>query len=318
MLVAIQQLRDQAVATGVLATTEKVSVVTENSNVVIKSADPEVVYVPQYEPQMLYDPGYVAAPIVYSDPYPSYYYPAAPYFTGFVTGAVFAAAVDWDDWGAWGGDVDVDIKVDGDKVKIDYKGGDKVNIKGGDKVNNIDRDKLKNVDRSKVEIGNKNIDQTKLKQELKNNSGNRVNNKVATRPVDKSGAAAKKVSGQDVRKNVQTGLKDGPKPAARPATGAKPAARPATGAKPAAKPANRPATVNKKPSGPKPGARPDTRPSKPSAFGDPGKGKPANLNSNRGNSSRGGGISGGRPKSGGVKRPPSRGGGGGGGGGRRR
>ena len=57
VLVAIQQLRDEAVAKGVIKTDDKVVVTTENDNVVIKSASPEVIYVPQYPPQMLYEPG---------------------------------------------------------------------------------------------------------------------------------------------------------------------------------------------------------------------------------------------------------------------
>ena len=44
------------------------------------------------------------APIIYyPDPYPYYYYPTAPYFAAFVTGAVWGAVVDWNDWGIWGG-----------------------------------------------------------------------------------------------------------------------------------------------------------------------------------------------------------------------
>ena len=129
MLVAIQQLRDEAVSDGVLKSNEQTVVVNDNDNIVIQSADPEVIYVPSYPPQMLYDPTYVVppAPIVYSDPYPSYYYPSARFWTGVATGAVFAAAVDWNNWGTWGGDIDVDVKVDGGKINI--KNND-INIKG--------------------------------------------------------------------------------------------------------------------------------------------------------------------------------------------
>ena len=59
VLVAIQQLRDEAVAKGVIKTDDKIQVTKENDNVVIKSASPEVIYVPQYPPQMLYEPDYV-------------------------------------------------------------------------------------------------------------------------------------------------------------------------------------------------------------------------------------------------------------------
>ena len=50
VLIAIQQLRDEAVAKGIIKTDDKVKVVTENDNVVIQSAEPEKIYVPQYEP----------------------------------------------------------------------------------------------------------------------------------------------------------------------------------------------------------------------------------------------------------------------------
>ncbi|TIR26573.1 MAG: DUF3300 domain-containing protein, partial [Mesorhizobium sp.] len=73
VLVAIQQLRDEAVAKGVIKTDDKIQVVKENDNFVIKSASPEVIYVPQYPPQMFYEPNYVWEPIrYYPDPYPYY------------------------------------------------------------------------------------------------------------------------------------------------------------------------------------------------------------------------------------------------------
>ena len=81
VLIAIQQLRDKAVAAGVIKSDDKMTVVEENDNVVIQSASADTIYVPQYEPQMLYEPDYQLAPITYyPDPYPSYYYPTAPFF----------------------------------------------------------------------------------------------------------------------------------------------------------------------------------------------------------------------------------------------
>ena len=61
VLIAIQQLRDEAVAKGVIKTDDKMQVVEENDNVVIKSANPEMIYVPHYEPEMLYEPDYASA-----------------------------------------------------------------------------------------------------------------------------------------------------------------------------------------------------------------------------------------------------------------
>ena len=104
VLVAIQQLRDQAVANGIIKSDDKITVVQENDNVVIQAANPEKIYVPQYKPEMLYAPNSQPVPVAYyPEPYPNYFNPTATYFAGFVTGAVFGAVVDWDDWGVWGG-----------------------------------------------------------------------------------------------------------------------------------------------------------------------------------------------------------------------
>ena len=164
LLVAIQQLRDEAVAKGVIKTDEKIQVVEENDNVVIKSANPEVIYVPQYEPQMLYEPNYAWQPIsYYPDPYPNYWYPTATFFAGAVTGAIWAAAVDWDDWGVWGGgwngnDIDIDCndcfnnrdfngKIDFNDVDWKNVDRDKINI-DRDQLNKFDRDQRQEPDRA--------------------------------------------------------------------------------------------------------------------------------------------------------------------------
>ena len=243
LLVAIQQLRDQAVATDVLKTTEQVVVTSENDNVVIQSADPEVVYVPTYEPQMLYDPGYVSTgpPIYYSDPYPSYYYPTAGFWTAAVTGVAFAAAVDWDNWGTWGGDVDIDVKREGDKVKVDF--GDRTKtIDRGDL--NIDRDKMKanrdnlrNVDRSNVQLGN--VDRSQISRDLQRNNKNRVNNPGK---ITQARPSQRPTAGTDIRKNVQSGLSQ--RPTQRPAAGNVSRGPPkASGGRPPSKPtASRPST----------------------------------------------------------------------------
>ncbi|MCP4381197.1 MAG: DUF3300 domain-containing protein [Hyphomicrobiales bacterium] len=322
LLVAIQQLRDEAVASGVLETNEQTVVVEEEENIIIQPADPEVVYVPTYAPEMLYDPTYVVppTPIVYSNPYPSYYYPSARFWTGVATGVAFAAIVDWNSWGTWGGNVDVNVKVDGNKIKIE--GGDKINIKGGDRDIDFkggDRNiNMKNVDRSKISIDDTKINRNEVKNNLKSNEVNRVSNKVDKRTNERK-SISQVNKGNDVRKSVQAGLKDGAagKPAIKkpPAVADRPKAKPAVADRPKAKPAvkrpeakpataKRPSTgdMKKKVAAPKPAARPDTRPKKPAVVGNPSKGKPANIASNRGKRSRGGGVRGGSPRKGGVKR----------------
>lgn len=77
VLVAIQQLRDKAVADGTIKSDSKVIVETKNENVIIRPAQKEVTYVPTYDPAILTSPTYVAsAPIVYAGsshrPYPAH------------------------------------------------------------------------------------------------------------------------------------------------------------------------------------------------------------------------------------------------------
>src|SRR4029453_12384018 len=50
VLTAIQQLRDKAVADNMIKSDDKIKVVEEGDNVVIQSASPDTIYVPQYEP----------------------------------------------------------------------------------------------------------------------------------------------------------------------------------------------------------------------------------------------------------------------------
>ncbi len=308
LLVAIQQLRDEAVAKNYLKTTEQVQVVNEGDHVVIRSADPQTVYIPTYPPEMLYEPDYVIAgdPIAY-DPYPSYYYPTAPYWAALATGAMWAAVVDWDDWGTWGGDVDLDVDI-GDNIDIDFDNIDIDNI-DIDRLKDLD---LKNIDRDKINLKNANIDRDKLKQNLKSKDFNNIASKAKDRRESGKGkqARAHDLKGKDVRKNVAEGLKDRPQ-AKLPKSGTKrPDAKRVSDQHRKAKPAaNKPAAkkvAQKKSSRKKPAARADNRPRKPSAMGNPRPGRVATNHSNRGAYSRGGGH----------RQVQSRGGRGGGGGGR--
>ncbi|MEP9389149.1 DUF3300 domain-containing protein [Mesorhizobium sp. KR9-304] len=307
VLIAIQQLRDEAVAKGVIKTDDKIQVVKENDNVVIKSASPEVIYVPQYPPEMFYEPGYVWEPIrYYPDPYPYYWYPGATFFAGAVTGAIWAAAVDWDDWGVWGGrwhGGDIDIDCNNCFNNRDFNG--KININDVD-WRNVDRSKI-NIDRDQL---NK-FDRNEIRNKVKANGDNAIRDRardikkrdnIANKRPDAGGPGTK-----DVRKSTLDGLKGkGGQAANRPANKAnvdRPSSRPAAG---------KPANVNRKAGKPKPAARVDNRPKKPSGLGNVNRGKSTKVSSNRGHKSMGGGSRGG----GGHKqvRRPS----GGGGGGRRR
>lgn len=306
VLVAIQQLRDEAVAKGVIKSDDKVQVVHENDNVVIRPTNPEVIYVPQYPPQMFYEPDYVWEPIrYYPDPYPPYWYPGATFFAGVVTGAVWGAVVDWDDWGVWGGHWngnDIDIDCNNCFNNRDFNG--KINFNDVD-WKNIDRDKIK-FNRDQFDK----FDRNEFKDRVKQNGDNAIrdrardikkNDKIANRP-GKGGAGTK-----DVRKSVQDGLKGKGGQAAKQAGDRAKANRPAEKASVAKRDGSKTANANRKAGKPKPAQRVDNRPKKPSGLGNVDRGKTQRVNSNRGHQSMGGGHRGGQRK---VHR-------GGGGGGRR-
>ncbi|MQW93599.1 DUF3300 domain-containing protein, partial [Sinorhizobium fredii] len=293
VLIAIQQLREEAVAKDIIKTDDKMKVVEEGDNIIIQSASPETIYVPQYPPEMLYEPGYMPAPIdYYDDPYPAYWYPGAAFFAGAVTGAIFGAIVDWDDWGVWGGRWDGDIDVDCNKCfnNIDFDG--KVNW------NDID---WKNVDRSKISFDRDQLnkfDRTNIKNNIKARGDNNLRNRAAEINRDRPQARPGGGGGQlkDVRKSTLEGLKAQPRrdAAARPATrpgGGQAAARAKAGdLKPSVnrlqgkKPSvNRPAGKKKM------AAKAQNRPRKPSGLGNVNSGRREVASSRRGGHSMGGG-----------------------------
>ena len=175
VLIAIQQLREEAVAKNIIKSDDKMKVETSGDNIIIQPASSEKVYVPRYEPAMLYEPSYVAQPVgYYPNPYPSYWYPTAPFFAAAATGAIWAAAVNWDDWGIWGGDWDAgDIDVDCNQClnNIDFNG--KLNLKDVD-WKNIDRSKL-NFDRSQLAK----FDRTNIRNRVETNRANAIGNRAA-------------------------------------------------------------------------------------------------------------------------------------------
>ena len=111
VLATVQALRAKALAEGTLKDSkeQKVTTETENSTTIIKiePADPELVYVPTYDPSVVYGPWpYPAYPPYYWYP-PGYYYPGGAFLAGIIVGAAL--------WGrfTWGGDSpDVNIDVD--------------------------------------------------------------------------------------------------------------------------------------------------------------------------------------------------------------
>ena len=120
----VQNLRKKAEASGNLKTTEEQKVIVEKETIIIESADPQVIYVPSYNPTVVYGAWWYPA-------YPPYPYYPPGYGTGaaFWTG-VFVVGVAWGY--AWG--------------HANWHGGDvNININRNTNINNnINRDKYKN------------------------------------------------------------------------------------------------------------------------------------------------------------------------------
>jgi hypothetical protein len=86
---SVQRLRKQAQQAGNLKTTEQQKVIVEQSTIQIVPASPQVVYVPTYNPTVVYGTWpYPAYPPVYVPPPPGY-----AIATGFATGLAFGAGV---------------------------------------------------------------------------------------------------------------------------------------------------------------------------------------------------------------------------------
>src|SRR5205085_2670183 len=108
---AVQRMRAKAQTKGALKTTEQQKVETEKVEggkdvIVIEPANPQYVYVPSYDPEIVYGPP--------AYPYPPYYYPGyvpgmgLAFGTGLILGAAWA-----NNWGNcnWGnGDVTINNK----------------------------------------------------------------------------------------------------------------------------------------------------------------------------------------------------------------
>ena len=88
VLEAVQSFRRKAQAAGNLKSDDKQVVKAEKELIIIEPADPQVIYVPQYNPSTVVVYGSPYPYGYYPTPYPSYYYPYAP-------GAALAAGVIW-------------------------------------------------------------------------------------------------------------------------------------------------------------------------------------------------------------------------------
>jgi hypothetical protein len=98
---AVQVMRQKAEAAGNLKTTQQQTVTTQGSTVIVRPAAPDVVYVPAYNPWLVYGGPIVAWPGWY--PYPGIWY-GGPYLSfGIGFGIGFYGGYGWG-WNHWGYD----------------------------------------------------------------------------------------------------------------------------------------------------------------------------------------------------------------------
>jgi hypothetical protein len=101
---AVQVMRQRAQGAGDLKTTPQQTVTTQGSTIVVQPANPEVVYVPAYDPWLVYGGPIMAWPGWY--PYPGIWF-GGPYLSfgmGFGIGFFGGFGWGWNNWGFnWGG-----------------------------------------------------------------------------------------------------------------------------------------------------------------------------------------------------------------------
>jgi uncharacterized membrane protein YgcG len=97
---AIQVMRQKAQQAGNLQSTPQQTVTTQGSTIVIQPAQPDVVYVPAYNPWVVY--GYPVAPWPYWYPYPGIWFGGPSLFFGVGFGVGWFGGFGWG-WGHWGG-----------------------------------------------------------------------------------------------------------------------------------------------------------------------------------------------------------------------
>src|SRR6266704_1701026 len=98
---AVQTLRQQARSAGHLSNTEQEKVTTQGNTIIIEPANPEVVYVPAYDPWLVYGEPIIAYPGWF--PVPGIYLAGAGIGIGSVFGLGFFGGYGWG-WHHWGYD----------------------------------------------------------------------------------------------------------------------------------------------------------------------------------------------------------------------
>ncbi len=152
VLAAIQRLRTKAQENGYLVDNDAQQIEQVNETIVIAPANPNVVYVPTYDPQVVYSTPVTGVP-VYQYGY-DYYDDDVDWGDALVAGGILLGSAvildeifDDDDWGDWDLNDDIDwdrgdITIDRGDVDIDIDRGDRVSIGGGDRISIGDTDRV--------------------------------------------------------------------------------------------------------------------------------------------------------------------------------
>ena len=98
---AVQTMRQRAEAAGTLKSTQQQTVAVQDASIVIQPANPDMVYVPAYDPWVIYGAPIVAWPGWY--PYPGIWFGGPDLSFGIGFGIGFYGGFGWG-WGHWGFD----------------------------------------------------------------------------------------------------------------------------------------------------------------------------------------------------------------------
>ncbi len=140
VLNSVQRLRAKAQENGYLVDNQAQNVETVGDTIIIEPAQPGVVYVPTYESEVVYTTPITSPPVYYYDDWDDDWDEALIAGGIILGGAIILDEIfdddDWDGWGDWDDDVDLDwdggdITIDRGDINIDR---DEINIGGSDRV----------------------------------------------------------------------------------------------------------------------------------------------------------------------------------------
>lgn len=217
---SVQRLRQQAKAAGNLESNEQQKVTEQPASttqvtssggssqqtIVIESADPQVVYVPSYNPTVVYGTWpYPSYPPVYYPPPPGYYFG-----TAIATGIGFAAGVAiidslWGDCNWGGGDIDIDVnRYNNINSNRQINTGDKTW-----KHNAVNRDGVPYRDRASREQYGQRLANGEQRQELRGRDTARVADRERARQsLEQRGFESPATSNRQARERAQTANRD--------------------------------------------------------------------------------------------------------------